>query len=121
MIQKLEINGVHFKLDSDLKKYVTNKIGKLDRYMSRYVRESAHAEVKLIESKQKARKQATCEVVLYLPKSNITTKETTVNMYAAIDIVEQKLKNRLKKYKETHGKQRIHKRVINRVFKGRLT
>lgn len=116
MIEKLEIGGVHLKVDEDLRKYVNNKIGKLDKFMSRHVRKSAHAEVKLIETKIKARKQATCEVVLYLPHSRLTTKETTLNMYAAVDIVEAKLKNQLKKYKETHASDRISRRVIARFL-----
>lgn len=119
MIQKLEISGIHISIDDDLHKYVTKKIGKLDQYMSRHVRTSAHAEVKLKQSQVKARKQATCEVILYLPHGTLTTKETTVNMFAAVDIVEQKLKNQIRKYKETHTKSRIHRRVLARVLNRR--
>lgn len=116
MIQKLEINGIHMEVDTDLKKYVAKKIGRLDQYMSRHARVSAHAEVKLKEAKAKDKKQATCEVVLYLPHEAITTKETTVNMYAAVDIVETKLKNQLKKYKEKHEKPyKLHRRVLARI------
>lgn len=114
MIEKLEINGVHFKVDDDLKKYVSKKIGKLDQYMTRHARPSAHAEVKLKESKVKTRKQATCEVILFLPQDTLTTKETTLNMYAAVDIVEAKLKNQLKKYKNKHSPH-LHRRVLRRI------
>src|SRR5471030_492202 len=112
MIQRLEINGIHITIDDDLRKYVLKKIGKLDQYMSRHVRQSAHAEVKLKEAMQKTRKQATCEVVLYLPHEVIMTKETTLNMYASIDIVEEKLKNQLKKYKEIHSPKRLHRQML---------
>jgi ribosomal subunit interface protein len=115
MIAKMEITGVHMKVDEDLHKYVTKKIGKLDKYMNKHVRESAHAEVTLKESKAKDKKQCTCEVVLHLPKPELTTKESTLNIYAAVDIVEAKLKNQLKKYKETHDSPRLHRRVINRL------
>ena len=115
MIQKLEITGVHTVLDDDLKKYVTKKIGKLDLYMSRHTKQSAHAEVKLKEANLKQRKQATCEVIMHLPHGTLMTKETTLNMYAAVDIVEAKLKNQLKKYKETHESNRLHKRIIRRL------
>ena len=114
MIQKLEINGIHTKVDEDLNKYVTKKIGKLDRYLSRHARVSAHAEVKLKENKIKAKKEYTCEVILFLPHGSITTKESTMNMYAAVDIVEAKLKNQLKKYKEKHN-LRLHRRVLARI------
>jgi putative sigma-54 modulation protein len=115
MIKKLEITGVHMKVDSDLSKYATKKIGKLDRYISRHARESAHAEIFLKEAKIKAKKECTCEVVLHLPHDTITTKETTMNIYAAVDIVEAKLKNQLKKYKEKHGSLRIHRRVLSKL------
>ncbi len=112
---KTTLNGVHTELGDDIKKYVDRKIGRLDRFLSRHARESAHAEVYLKESKVKSKKQNTCEVVVKLPGETITVKETTINMFAAVDIVEAKLKNLLKKYNETHGKQAIHKRVLARM------
>jgi putative sigma-54 modulation protein len=129
MIQKLEINGVHIKVDEKLRSYIIKKIGKLDRFIPRHARESAHAEVFIKESnvqgkpkgsKQSSRgragaKEYTCEVVLRLPKETITIKESTINAFAAVDIVEAKLKNQLKKYKETHSSLRLHRRVISRL------
>lgn len=112
MIQKLEINGVHTVLTDDLKKYITKKIGKLDRYMPRHARESAHAEVFVKEIMIKKKKECVCEVVLKLPGSTLAVKESTINMFAAVDIVEAKLRNQLKKYKETHSSLRIHRRVL---------
>ena len=117
MIQKLEISGIHISVEDDLHKYVVKKIGKLDQYMSHHARESAHAEVKLKANKTKQRKFATCEVILHLPHSTLTTKETTLNMFAAVDIVEQKLKNQLKKYKGQHGRGRLHHRVLARFLR----
>lgn len=115
MIQKLEITGVHVNLDEKIKKYARLKIGKLDKYMPRHARESAHAEIFLKERMIKAKKECTCEVVLHLPKNTIRIQETTMNMFAAVDIVEAKLKNQLKKYKETHSSLRIHKRVLAKI------
>lgn len=115
MIQKLEINGVHADVGNDLHKYVLKKIGKLDKYMSKHTRVSAHAEVKLKESKAKDKKKHTCEVILHLPQEVITVQESTINMFAAVDIVEAKLKNQLKKYKELHESSKIRRRIISRI------
>jgi putative sigma-54 modulation protein len=115
MIQKLEINSVHMEVDKKLKDYVTKKVGKLDRYLPRHARESAHAEVFLKEVMIKKKKECICEVVLHLPKETITVKESTMNIYAAVDIVEAKLRNRIKKYKELHSSLRIHRRVLSRI------
>lgn len=115
---RTEINGVHSKVDDKLRKYVNKKIGGLEKYLTRHARSSAHAEVKLKESKSKDKNQCTCEVILHVPVENITVRETTVNMYAAVDIAEEKLKHALRKYKDLHGSQRLHRRLIAR-FKRR--
>ncbi len=116
MIKKLEINAQHTELTPDLKKYITKKIGKLDRYASRHARESIHAEVKLKGSKSKNKEQFTCGVVLHLPHGTLDASEATVNMFAAVDIVETKLRQQLKKYKDTHTNSgKIHRRLMRRI------
>lgn len=117
MIKRIELAGVQYEITDDLKKYIRRKIGKLDRYMPRHARTSAHAEVKLRESKKKDKKQCTCEVVLHLPNETLTVHEATINMFAAVDIVEAKLKNQLKRYKDKHTPNK-HRRVIRRVLGG---
>jgi len=112
MIQKLEISGVHMGVDDDLRKYVMKKIGKLDKYIPRQARESAHAEVKLKERTSKGKNERTCEVIMHLPKETVTLKETTINIYAAVDIVEEKLKMQLHKYKSTHAGPQRWRRVL---------
>lgn len=115
MIKKIEITGIHTELTPDLKKYVHKKVGKLDTYLPRSARESAHAEVFLREGKAKDKNRCECEVVLRLTQETITIKEATINMFAAVDIVEAKLRNQLKKYKDTHANPRLHRRIINRL------
>lgn len=115
MINKLEISGVHTVATDELKKYISKKIGRLDRYVPRAMRESLHAEVFLKEGKAKDKNKCTCEVVMTLPHDRITIKESTLNMFAAVDIVEAKLRNQLKKYKETHFGTRLHRRLIARL------
>jgi putative sigma-54 modulation protein len=115
---RTEINGVHSKVDDKLRKYIAKKIGGLDKYLSRHARGSAHAEVKLKEAKAKDKKQCTCEVILHVPVENITVRETTINMYAAVDIAEEKLKQQLRKYKDMHGTPKLHRRLMAR-FKRR--
>lgn len=97
---KITIKGVHSDINSDLEKYVTKKIGKLDKYIPRAARPSAHAEVFLKESQIRHKKECTCEVIVHLPKQEFVTKESTMNIFAAVDIVEAKIKNHLLKYKD---------------------
>lgn len=113
-MQKFEINCVHTTADDKLTKYVTRKIGHLDRYLSRHNQGSAHCEVKLKENNAKNKQQYTCEVTLHLPGSIINVSETTLNTYAAVDIVETKLKQQIKKYNELHSGGRLHRRLFMR-------
>lgn len=122
MIQNIEITGMHVDIEDDLKKYINKKIGKLDKYVPRKEKTSVRAEVKIKEATTKKKKQYTCEVILHLPKDKITIKETTVNKFAAVDIVETKFKNQLKKYKEQHSVMRGHtRRLINKIQSRRQT
>ena len=120
MIKKIEIAGIHTEADKEVKKYVTKKIAKLDFYMPRHARKSAHAEVKLKENKLKARKQCSVEVTIFMPGEVVTAKETTVNMYAAIDIVEEKLKAQLRRYKSLNSSSKNRNGAKVRAFLGKI-
>jgi len=115
MIKKLEILGVHESGDEKLKKYVEKAVAKLEHYMPRHARESAHVEVKLKENKSQTDKKCSAEFIIYMPHDTLTAKEATINMFAAVDIVEAKLKNQLKKYKETHTNPRMVRRLTTRL------
>lgn len=115
MIEKMEIDGVHMDVEPKLRKYVTKKMGAMDKYMPRHARESAHLEIKLKEEKIKEKRQYTCEAILYLPNDTIRISETTMNIFAAVDIMETKLKNRIRKYKETHARKRIPARIAAKI------
>jgi ribosomal subunit interface protein len=115
MIRKFEITGVHADTDEKLKKYVTKSVAKLERYIPRHARESVHVEVKLRESKAQNNQKCSAEMIMYLPHGQLTAKEATINMFAAVDIVEAKLINQLKRYKDTHGTARLHRRLANKL------
>lgn len=115
MINKLEISGIHTNVNKKIEKYVNKKIGQLDRYVPRSCRESLHVIVRLKEGNSRDKNTSTCEVVVKLPHETIDTQESTINMYAAIDIVEAKLKQQLKKYKDTHASPRFYRRLALRL------
>lgn len=102
MIQQINITGVKYDLDAATKKYVVKKIGRLDRYLPKHARKSATAEVKLKEVNRNYGNKYEAEVILHVPDKRLTAKDSTMNILAAVDIVELKLANQLKKYKELH-------------------
>lgn len=102
MIQNIDITGVKFSLDDTTKKYVTKKIGRLDRYIPKHARKSASVQVMLKEINKDHGNKYEAEVILHIPNKQLTAKDSTMNMLAAIDIVEAKIVTQLKKYKEAH-------------------
>ncbi len=102
MIEKIDTSGINLDLGDDIKKYIARKIGRLDKFMPRHARQSAHAEAKLRETNNRLGNKYECEVILYVPGGPIQAKEATLNMFAAVDIVEAKLRNQLIKYKSAH-------------------
>ena len=101
MIEAIDITGVKYELDDTTKKYVVKKIGRLDRYLPRHARKSASAEVKLKEVNRNHGNKYEAEVILNVPDKILTAKDSTVNVLAAVDIVEAKLVAQLRKYKQT--------------------
>ena len=116
MIEKLDIEGIHMEVDENVHKYVIRKIGRLDKYLPKQAKQSAHAEVMLKSTEAKGNR-CTCEVTLYLPRETINVKESTVNIFAAIDIVEAKLKHQIEKYKELHDSGKLKRHLAARFRK----
>lgn len=121
MLKRFELYGVHFDIEPRLRAHVEKKIGGLDRYIARQNRESAHMEVHLKQTVKKGNDQCRCEVSLHLPHQTIIIKENAVNMYAAVDIVEAKLKQQLQKYKDLHGNGKTHRHLFGRFRRRQKT
>lgn len=102
MIAHIDTAGINIELGDDIKKYIAKKIGRLDKYMPRHARNSAKVAVKLRETNNKLGNKYECEAHISLPSGLVQAKEATLNMFAAVDIVEAKLRNQLVKYKEEH-------------------
>ncbi|MFZ1317449.1 MAG: ribosome-associated translation inhibitor RaiA [Candidatus Saccharimonas aalborgensis] len=101
MITNVEITGVgSYAVDESTKKYVLKKIGSLERLAPRHARKSMHADVKLAEVNRDKGNKYEVEVILTVPDRRLTAKDSTMNILAAIDIVEAKLASQLRKYKQ---------------------
>lgn len=103
MIRHIDISGVNYELEESIKRYVRRKVGRLDRFVPRRARESLHAEVRLRQPNKSHGNRYECEVILHVPEEQLMARDSTMNMFAAVDIVEEKMKNLLHKYKEKHS------------------
>lgn len=117
MIQSIAITGVKCSVDTQTEKYVRQKIGRLDRFLPRHARKSASAEVVLKEVNRANGNKYEAEVLLHVPDRDIAAKDSTVNMLAAVDIVEAKLAAQLRKYKDQHVGHMGKTRAILSRFK----
>ena len=102
MIQSIAITGVKYDIDDTTKKYIDKKIGRLDRFLPRHARKSVTAEVKLKEVNRDFGNKYEAEIILHVPDKQLAAKDSTVNMLAAVDIVEAKIVSQLRKYKDVH-------------------
>lgn len=113
----IEFNTKKYELNDDIKKYVEKKIGKLDRKISRKVRSTIFAKVMLKENAQVKKGRFSCEVIMYLPEQQLIVEEATINMFAAVDIVESRLKNQISKYHSKHSQHRTERRKVYDHFR----
>lgn len=107
MITSIDITGIKYDVNEKTLKYVMEKVGKLDRFVPTHARKSMVADVKLRQVNRDHGNKYEAEVILQVPDKTITAKDSTLNMMAAIDIVEAKLIAQLRKYKEAAIRQKI--------------
>jgi putative sigma-54 modulation protein len=109
------ITGEHYDVDDVTRKYVIKKLSRLEKYLPRHARSSASAEVKLRQINESHGNKYEAEVIMHVPDKTLLAKDSTLNMLAAVDIVEAKLINQLHKYKETTARRAPRKRLFGRL------
>jgi putative sigma-54 modulation protein len=112
---KIDVTGRNFEVEDKLLEYVTDKLNSLEKYVPRATRETVHAAV-VLEDDTNGREdnRYVCDVIVTVPGARLVAREGTVNMYAAIDIVEAKLQSQLTKYKEKHAVAPRRGRILSR-------
>ena len=115
----LQVTGRHFDLDDKILDYVDRKIGNLDKYMPRN-----HPPIygNVILAKDKSNRQDNefcCEATIEVPGEIFQAREGTINMYAAVDIVEQKLKQQILTFKNKKQPAKNRRRMLFAKMLGR--
>lgn len=100
MIKDITITGVKYELNATTKKYVERKIGSLVKYLPRHARKSASADVKIKQIDNPGGNKYEVEVIINVPDKKIVAKDSTMNVLAAVDIVEARLNGQVRKYKD---------------------
>ena len=97
---KMNIRGSRVKITSAINDYIEAKIGKLDKYLENPDDVTANVVVKV------KGKDQTVEVTIPMKKLILRAEETHNDLYAAIDLVSEKLERQIRK-----NKTRMKKRV----------
>ncbi|GKV65839.1 MULTISPECIES: ribosome hibernation-promoting factor, HPF/YfiA family [unclassified Sporosarcina] len=88
------IRGENVEVTPTIREYVEKKVGKLERYFSEEVNATAHVNLKVYNDKQ-------TKVEVTIPMKNLTLRaeERHNDMYAAVDLIVDKLERQIRKYK----------------------
>ena len=93
------------ELTNELEKYANGKVVRLRRRIPRRLRAHASCKVAFVQVTRKGTKFSTCEVTLALDRVEFKAKETTLHMYAALDVAAVYIEQQLRDYVRTqrHG------------------
>lgn len=112
----LQISAHHYEMNDKARNYVQEKIGKLDRLLPKHSAISGSIRLELDQSGREDNR-CVCDATIQVPGTVFHAREATINMYAAIDIVEAKLKSQALKYKSKHVPQNRRRRVwLSKLF-----
>jgi putative sigma-54 modulation protein len=113
---KCEVTARNFEVDDKIKDYVEDKIGGLDKYLPRKSRETALAQIVLCDDPNgREDNRYVCEAVVRVGGEKMVSAEGTINMFAAIDIVEAKLKVQFSKFKDKRTLEPRRARMLSRL------
>ena len=99
---KMNIRGSKIKITSAINDYIENKIGRLDKYLEKPDEITANVVVKV------KGKDQTVEVTIPMKKLILRAEDTHNDLYAAIDLVSEKLERQIRKNK-TRMKKNVSK------------
>ncbi len=99
---KFNIRGDKIKITPAINDYIIDKIGKLDKYLAEPSEITANVLVKVRGIDQ------IVEVTIYFKKVILRAEEQHEDLYAAIDLVSEKLERQIRKYKTRINKRKQH-------------
>lgn len=98
---KFNIRGENIEITPALRDYVEKKVGRIDRYFTTDITSDVHVTMKVFKDTH------IVEVTIPMPKLLLRAEEKHLDMYAAIDLVVEKLERQIRK----------HKTKVNRKFR----
>jgi|GEM_PF-864261 len=108
---KVRYSATGYELTPELEKYAAVKVARLRRKLPHGVRVAADCEIAFAQTRRQGAKFNTCTLTLHFDDTSLRSSETTLHMYAALDIatvhIEQQLKNYARQHKNTGAWSRL--------------
>jgi ribosomal subunit interface protein len=111
---KIRLSASGLDLTAELEKYAHAKIAQLAKKVPRDLRAPSLCDVHFMQSRKKDAKLNTCVVAFTLDSTKLKAEETTLHMYAALDIAIVHLEHQLADFvasRKSPLKARIKKRL----------
>jgi putative sigma-54 modulation protein len=108
---KFTIRGENIELTSAIRDYVEKKVSKLERFLTTTKDTNAHVNLRFNPDKT-----SKVEVTILQPHLVIRAEETNLDMYAAIDVILDKLERQIQKYKTKVNRKMREKVETTAIF-----
>lgn len=105
-VMNFNIRGSKLKVTPAIKEYIEEKIGRLSRYLEKSDEVTANVVIRIRGN------DMVVEVTMPVKKAVLRAEENHLDLYAAIDLVSEKLENQIRK-----NKTRMHKKINHEVLK----
>lgn len=89
---QIQITGRHLEVTPALKKYIEEKLSKLNNHFDHIIA------VRVILSVEKCKQMA--EAVIHVPGNELIAKSDSQDMYATVDMLQDKLDSQIRKHKQ---------------------
>ncbi|MDQ0339922.1 putative sigma-54 modulation protein [Caldalkalibacillus uzonensis] len=107
---KFNIRGENIEVTPALRDYVEKKVGRLERYFQEDITSDVYVTLKV------TRDQHSVEVTIPMPKLLLRAEEKSLDMYASIDLVVEKLERQIRKYKTKVNRKFRQEGSVKQLF-----
>jgi ribosomal subunit interface protein len=118
MIENIEISGVKYKVEEQLRKYIIRRLGHLDKFLPKKNRKDAIMRVVIKQVNRAHGNKYEISVAVDVPGGKVlTARDEAGNVFAGIDILEAKLRGQARKLKAEkldHEKKGVLKKLLKR-------
>lgn len=112
---KFNIRGENIEITPALRDYVEKKVGRIDRYFTTDITSDVYVTMKVIKDTHNV------EVTVPMPQLLLRAEEKHTDMYAAIDLVVEKLERQIRKYKTKVNRKFRNDNSVKFMFQDTLT